>query len=289
MSNESFFLDMGRAMISLGPLSETRHCPYKCAFCYVQDGFEKYDKLDDEQILKFLKVNKEKYNIIYVSGDTDSFAPPRTMRAIGLLDKISKELSCDLLFTTRTTFSSEEIMLIKKVVKTQAEKGKNLFASISITRYSDESSYIEPSPIPSPDERIETIKNLKRIGATTVLAMRPFLPVVNIQDYLTILEKSKGFVDIALGEPFYFADDGKVSRRVFGDVDYHAFENEIVENVQMAFDKNSSIWKLWTGENYEKVVSQRCKELGIIFSMHSSDAINEFKEKQKSLNSSQPQ
>ena len=53
-------------MVSLGPLSQKRHCPYHCAFCYVQDDFSSYVKLDIDEIVEFLIKNRDKYNIIYV-------------------------------------------------------------------------------------------------------------------------------------------------------------------------------------------------------------------------------
>lgn len=268
-------------MISLGPLSRTKHCPYKCAFCYVQDGFEQYDALTDDDILQYLKLNKNKFDIVYISGDTDSFAPPRTERAISLLKRLSKELDCDLLFTTRTTFSASDLEGIREVVKSQENKGHNLFSCVSITRYSPETEYLEPYPIPSPDERIETIKGLKNAGATTILAMRPFLPVVDVNDYLTLLEKTKGSVDIALGESFYFKPNEKVCERVFGNMASFVDFDEIFVDTVMDFDKVASTWKLWEGKEYEKIVEKKCKDMGIIFSMHSSDAIQKFKEKVK--------
>ena len=77
-SNNPFFIRKGeRIMISLGPLSPKQHCPYRCAFCYVQDDFDSYASFDIDTIITYLKENADKYNIIYVSGDTDSFAPPR--------------------------------------------------------------------------------------------------------------------------------------------------------------------------------------------------------------------
>ena len=273
-----FFLNGERAMISLGPLTKTKHCPFGCAFCYVQDGFTKYDTLNDDDIINFLKQNKKNYNIIYVSGDTDSFAEPRTERALGLLYRISSELNCDLLFTTRATFNDKNHALIKKIIDKQHEKGKELFASISVTRYSDETKYIEPDPIPSPDDRLNEIIKLKKLGATTILAMRPFLPVVDPNDYIKMLDKTKGFVDIALGEKFYFKAGSVVENRVFGN-------SEIALNVEggnfclekMEFDLSDGDWICWNPEGYEKIVREHSEKLGVIFSLHSSDAIQEFK------------
>lgn len=275
--NEKFFLRKGdRAMVSLGPLQSVKHCPYSCAFCYVQDDFQSYASLPEDQIVDFLETNKGLYKIIYVSGDTDSFAPPRTEKGLHLLQRISQEFDCDILFTTRATFNKKEIEIVKRVAQKQQEKGKRLYACISITRYSEQVAYLEPKPIPSPDERILTLKALHDVGAITVLAMRPFIPVVPIEDYLTILEKSKGFVDIALGEHFYFIRDGKICRRVFPNGISAEIEKNITRGNKMSFDINDSDWDIWYSEEYEQAVRIRCEKYGIVFSMHSDEAIKQF-------------
>ncbi len=66
MSEKWFFLNGKRAMVSLGPLTRNHHCPYQCAFCYVQDGFNKYATLDEDEIMNFLKKNRDNYHIIYI-------------------------------------------------------------------------------------------------------------------------------------------------------------------------------------------------------------------------------
>lgn len=278
-----FFLELDRAMVSLGPIRPNKNCPYSCAFCYVQDGFIPYKVSNIDEIIKFLKVNREKYNIIYISGDTDSFAPiakdrTRTKEGLSLLLKISEEIDCDLLFTTRAVFESKELEIIKESVNNLKKKNKLLFACQSITRYSKQYEYLEPQPICEPDLRIENLKNLKELGAVTVLAMRPFLPVIPLSDYVMILEKCKEFSDIVLGEKFYFKLDGKICKRVF----LNGVSEDLKKNLKkekMNFNDNTDWWDVYTGEEIEKVISEKCKDYGIIFSMHSSDAIKEYKEK----------
>lgn len=279
MSEKLFFLNGTRAMISLGPLSSNQHCPYRCAFCYVQDGFEKYAVLDTDSILMFLHEKRGQYNIIYISGDTDSFAPPRTSIALELLTKISNQLDVDILFTTRTVFSAEQLAVIQKVDENQRQKCRRLYACISITRYSEDVAYIEPFPIPTPNERISTLINLKKAGATTVAALRPFLPVVDVNDYLTILEKAAGFVDIALGESFYFVPNGKIYNRVFLNGISADCAKNITHGQKMSFDTNNLEWDVWDSSEYESTVKQYCLEHGIVFSMRSDDAIAEYKRK----------
>ena len=281
--NNPFYLDNGRAMVSLGQLSKAQHCPFSCAFCYVQDEFVSYASLEIDEIINFLKNNREDYKIIYISGDTDSFAPPRTDKALDLLHRIATEVQCDLLFTTRTTFSEAHYHKLEQIANEQKRANKMLYACVSITRLSAESAYLEPYPIPSPEDRMNVLKRLKEIGATTVLAMRPFLPVVNVNDYLTIIDKTKQFVDIVLGEGFYFIRGGKLEKRVFPNGISDEYEKDIIRNQKMSFDDNKADWDIWKSDNYQQVVAKKCKELGIVFAMHSSDAIVEFQAKRKKV------
>lgn len=270
-----FYLDKHRAMVSLGPLSETRTCPYSCAFCYVQDGFIPYAKKSVEEIVQYLVNYKDEYDIVYVSGDTDSFAEPRRKEGLELLRQISIEIDCDLLFTTRTIFSDDDYRQLHDVVDTLKMKGNNLFACVSITRLSDSVAYLEPRPIPEPVERIHELKKLHDIGAVVVLALRPFLPVVPEKDYLALLELSHDYVDIVLGETFFFVNGGKIEKRVF--------PNGIIEDIRntlskkdMDFNNNNEDWVIWESTVLEKMIQQYCDDHDIVFSMRSATAISDY-------------
>ena len=271
-----FYIDGNRAMVSLGPLNENVYCCYRCAFCYVQDGFMSYAKLNVSEIVDFLVKNRERYNIIYISGDTDSFAPTRTQKGIELLDEIVKAIDCDITFTTRSVFSDFEYEQLSDIIKRHKKSGFKFIAGSSITRYSEDTAYLEPAPIPSPDDRIQHIKKMKRVGAITMLGLRPFLPVVNMHDYTTILDKIYPDLDIALGECFYFIRNGSIQERVFPKGISEDIEKNIVCGQRMEFDDNESLWDIWNSKEYENYVAKHCKKLGIIFAMHSEEALEEY-------------
>lgn len=271
-----FYIENNRAMVSLGPLNSKKTCPYSCAFCYVQDGFVSYKQKNISEIIKFLVRHRAEYEIIYVSGDTDSFAVPRKKVGLSLLQGIAETIDCDLLFTTRTVFDDEDVATLANVVKILKQKNKLLFACVSVTRYSDEVEYLEPHPIPSPLERLQTLKKLHDIGAVTVLALRPFLPVVPINDYIAILQQAAGYTDIALGEVFYFVLGGKIEKRVFK----QGIPKDVIielKTQKMDFNSNGENWSVWEGEKIEKRLREYCKMNNIVFSMRSGTAIAEYK------------
>ena len=264
----AFYIGNNRAMISLGPLTDKKYCPYSCAFCYVKSGFMKYMKLEIDEIIEFLNKHKGNYNIVYISGDTDSFAPPRTDKAIELIKRISENIDVDITFTTRTIFNEDNLKKLKAINDYMKSKNHKLIASISISRlYSVD--YIEPAPIPNPEERIEMLKKLKEIGLHTILATRPFLPIINSEEYIEIIRKSKNYVDAVLGETWY-ADE-----KLINDVckDFDMKKVQFVEKT-MDFDNNDKVWKCYEAKEIVEKVTRFCKENGISFYMRSNPAID---------------
>jgi DNA repair photolyase len=164
-----------RAMVSLGPLSPKRYCTYKCGFCYVAGEFQQYPRRSAEDVIAWLAQRREAFDIVYVSGDTDSFARPRTSEGIHLLKGIAN-LDVDILFTTRYAFNADEADLLAGIAATQAERGHLFIACGSVLSLSSLPS--EPKPIPSAGERLESMQLLAERGATAVLTVRPLLPDV---------------------------------------------------------------------------------------------------------------
>ena len=114
--DQPFDIREGRAMVSIGPLSPKKYCSYNCPFCYVNAGFLSYATMTIPEIVAWLKKHVDSYDIIYVSGDTDSFAPPRMDEGIELLEALA-ELDSDLLFTTRAIFGRSHLNSLENICK----------------------------------------------------------------------------------------------------------------------------------------------------------------------------
>ncbi len=270
-----FYLGNNRAMISLGPLSPKKYCTYSCPFCYVHSGFLKYVNLDLEDIKSWLTNNKGKYDIIYISGDTDSFAKPRTQKALDLLESLIA-FNVDVLFTTRYVFNEDELLRIKKINEQLSRKGRILFGCVSIAQLSF--NHLEPKPIKPPLERIKQLKRFKELGLCSVLAMRPFLPIVPKEEYSEIINLSIGSFDILLGESWYADKDGVLEKQVFKTQPNYKIE---FKESPMDFDNNQNIWKVWEGEEIRKFVCKKSEEMGFPFFMRSRPAIEWYRNKKR--------
>lgn len=185
MSATPFPLINGRAMVSLGPLNEKRHCTYGCKFCYVESqSFIKYQNWDASRTVKWLEENSDLIEIIYISGDTDSFAPPRTSEGLDLLEAISR-IGKDVLFTTRFVFPEKTFGRLSEISAKIKENGNLAIACVSVCQLSQPD--IEPPPIKHPKVRIDQLGILGELGWLPVLAMRPIMPDVPASDFEQIL------------------------------------------------------------------------------------------------------
>lgn len=258
----------GRVMVSLGRLTQGKYCTYSCPFCYVQsNNYGSYHSLDVSQIVEWIRNVKEPYDIIYVSGDTDSFAPPRAETGIELLEALC-EFDVDILFTTRALFSENHIERLKNIRSKLDKKNRLLFGCVSISQLHNPD--VEPHPIPTPYKRLEQLQRFKEIGIVSVLAMRPFLPVIPDSEYIEIVNLSKSKVDIILGSAWYFDTEQIIEKRLLHD--------EIIEfkfsYTKIDFHESNAVWKVYYGQETELIISRICGELTIPFFMRSSPAIN---------------
>ena len=146
-------------------------------------------------------------------------------------------------------------------------KNYKLIASISISRLNS-SEFIEPKPIPKPEERIELIKRLKENGIYTMLAVRPFLPIIDSKEYIEIIKRCKNYVDAVLGEIWYADEEliNDVCKSI--DIDKIPFVDKIMD-----FDTNKKVWKCFEAQNIVKEVDKYCNQNNIKFYMRSYPAI----------------
>jgi len=265
-ADPGFNLSGRRAMVSLGALSKQKYCTYSCPFCYVESGFAPYQALVLPDIIKWLAENRCHFDIVYVSGDTDSFAPPRTELGIQLLEAIA-ELQVDLLFTTRMVFEEPHIVRLSQLAKRMRSENHLLFGCVSIAELHQ--PHLEPRPIPAPEYRTAQLRRFKDSGIVSVLAMRPFLPNISLNEYREILMTAGLASHIVLGEAWYVDPEGRLESRVLGDG-----RLDIYEHHKMDFDQNQQVWKVFRGEEIERMCANWSAEHGIPFFMRSAPAVS---------------
>jgi len=269
-----FEISSRRAMVSLGPLSTKRFCTYACGHCYVHAGFTKYPSLSIGEIVDYLKNRRDDFDIVYVSGDTDSFSKPRTDKGIELLRRLI-ELKCDILFTTRAPLTNENISEIAQVSRSLRQSGRLLIGCVSISRLHS-AAHIEPKPIPSPQRRMEVLRAMRAAGIITVLAIRPFMPIIPPEEYAELVGLCHKDVDVVLGEAWYCDINGEIEDRVLG-IGERLKDDFLIK--RMDFDQNGKEWKVYLGTQAEAAVRAKCCQLSLKFFMRSAPAIKLLKDR----------
>jgi hypothetical protein len=254
-------------MVSLGPLHPTRFCTYSCPFCYVHADFKSYASMEVEEIRAWLTGISEPFDIIYVSGDTDSFAPPRANKGIELLKALS-QFDTDLLFTTRALLREDHLNELKEISRRLSVRGKLLFGCVSVAQLTF--PHLEPPPIAAPFARLEQLRCFHEYGLIAVLAVRPFLPLVPVEEYIQIVHRAQDYADIVLGEAWYADKGGVLEHNVFRGV-----VPPTIPFVQhpMDFDDNGVLWKVFEANEAQAAVSEYCESIGVPFFMRSRPAI----------------
>lgn len=270
--NQWYDIRGGRAMVSLGPLSPKRFCTYACAFCYVHVDFGSYPSLPVDQIRDYLRRRASEFDVVYVSGDTDSLAPPRTATGLDLIDAVAT-LDKDVLFTTRAPLDASHLDRLAATGQTLRESGHILFGCVSISRLHS-APHLEPKPVPSPKTRLKVLKGLHERNIVSVLAMRPFLPVIPVSEYVELAKLARPYVDVILGEVWYADKGGVLEQQVCG-TDGSA--GLVFEEHKMDFDSNDATWRVWNGEEVRAAVEAYCLSANVPFFMRSRPAIEHFR------------
>lgn len=256
-----------RAMVSLGALNKKRHCTYSCPFCYVQSDFLSYPNFSISEIIEWLsKSSNDPFDIVYLSGDTDSFAPPRTNQALQLLEEL-QTIGKDVLFTTRMVLDNSSLNKLGNLVEGYRKQSLKVYGCVSVAQKSV--PILEPAPISPPIDRIMQLQRFKDLGLITILAIRPFIPIVPLSDYKWILEESYKSVHAVLGENWYFDQEGFLETKVLG-------PSKKVEDytlTKMPFDCNEAIWKVYNGIHIQKFIEDWCQLANLPFYMRSKPAI----------------
>jgi hypothetical protein len=272
---EPYFLGLDRAMISLGPLVNETFCTYRCQFCYVNGPYPRYAKRSVDEIAHWLATHRDQYKVVYISGDTDSFARPRTAQAIDLLFRIAA-LDVDVLFTTRYVFTETERIELELLLETYRTRGRLLVPCISVSQLHQPA--LEPPPVPTPESRLDQVRWFYEQGAQVLLTIRPFIPYVPAREYAEIAYRGGPYSSAILGGDWYVDLDGGIDlrvRRALGIPDWKKLDPSVEKAKQGPLDSTNDgqEWLTYRHPEAEKLVGSAARSVGRNFFMRSSPAI----------------
>jgi len=190
--------------VSVLPIISGKDCPYACTYCYIQSmgyEFKEPEPLDltGPQLCYALLENKE-----FIPGPvgtplvfghiSEPFLPQLKDNTLDYFKAISSFLGNPIQFATKMYLDPAAVKEIRKCIKP-----KYLSPLVSITTLTH-AKKLEPNA-PSPEKRLETIKNLTNAGYKVFLYLRPLIP--GIVDYdieeLLIESQKAGAVGVVTG------------------------------------------------------------------------------------------
>jgi DNA repair photolyase len=164
-------------------------CAYQCRYCYIYDmGFtsrvEPYP-LTGLQLVYALLENK--YFIPGIGGTylafgsvTEPFHPAVKNRTFEYIEAVYKYLENPVQFSTKAYITKGDA---EKLARVSAGRVSPLITIVSI----EKSRELEPHA-PSPERRLEAMRNLKEAGLKPFLFLRPMIPGVVEAEYTRILD-----------------------------------------------------------------------------------------------------
>ncbi len=257
-----FKVEKNRVLVPVG-----EPCPFGCKYCYTRGGEVGLAKLDpDDVLLQFERFAQEaSFETIQFGYDGDPFARPE--RGIAMLQKLSL-LGKNLNFSTKAWLEAPALDALAAMQKRMEKDGKTLSALVSVSCW-DSASNVEPHT-PSPQERMMTVSNLKRIGVPVFIAVRPILPHILDAEYghLAIEGIRAGCDGFVLG-PLYADDRGQFVRFI---------PQEILETVPsrknvVSWSAHAPTWTRYEDEERLRRLSTMIEQKGGKVYVSSADAM----------------
>jgi DNA repair photolyase len=163
--------------------------------------------LSIDGIIDNIRREGKKINIIYVSGYRENFEIPS--KGLSLVEQLFDEFNCDILFTTRNVFEHNDIIRISNLNKRMKDAGKLLFACVSISAYQSYKKMEPNNKIPTPEQRINFVRELYQENIITILTLRPVAPdsFIPTQEYLDVLEQLYNSCSAVISSGIYIDED----------------------------------------------------------------------------------
>lgn len=252
-------------------ISFSGKCPYACNHCYTfSNGYNTYDSgASVKEIINYLK--SKRFDIVYISGHKENFVDAG--QGIELCEELFYNFHTDLMITTRSVFTKEQLSRLEKLNILMKAEQKMLFFCASIPAL--ESYYkLESNPqIPLPYLRIENLKSVYERGILTFLTLRPLCPdsYIPIEEIINIINLCKNHTSIVLSSGIVI--NAEILNKLNGFPEI--FESQ--DKPLMPCLKNDLSMKYVNVEKELAFIKRKCLELKLPFFEHSLPAIHFLK------------
>ncbi|HEY7418661.1 MAG TPA: radical SAM protein [Ktedonobacteraceae bacterium] len=204
-----FTVEKNRVLVPVG-----EPCIFGCRYCYTRGGEVGLSRVNTSEVLSRFRqfAKKASFETIQFGYDGDPFAHPE--RGIAMLRQLSM-MGKHVNFSTKAMLDASTLAALGEIRRHMQFARTTLSALVSVSCW-DSAQAVEPHT-PSPQERMQTAANLKRLALPVFIAVRPILPHISDDEYERIVDEgmnagSDGFI---LG-PLYSDARGRFARFVPG-------------------------------------------------------------------------
>lgn len=263
-----FKVDKGRVLVPVG-----EPCPFGCRYCYTRTGEVGPARSEPANILqKFQEfAQTHAFEFIQFGYDGEPFArPERGLMMLQQLAGLGKQIS----FSTKALIEGEILDALAAIQKTMLMSRTTLVGLVSLSCWHSASS-IEPHT-PTPNERITTLANLKRVGIPAFIAIRPILPHLPHREYEHMIgEAMQAGCDGFILGPLYSDDNGRFVRFIPGEI----LKTIPHQKVVVAWSAHAPVWKRYEDERILQRIADTVEEKGGHVFLSSVDALRFASEK----------
>ncbi len=242
-------------------------CPFNCKHCYTFELNRTEQNRTINEIVDSL-ANKE-FDVVYVSQRKDNFVNPD--EGLELCEALYDRYNCNLIAITRNKFNSEQLDRLAKLNMKMRDNKKFLFMAVSIPALESAKVTEDLSKIPTPQERIEFLKDIHKRDILNILLIRPLFPdeLVPVDEVLRIVYQCKNFVSCIVSSGL--AVNEHILKRLNLKEDSLTYSSEKIDYLVGAIEGNV---KYIDVKDKIKSIDNECKKWGIPFFEHSVPALN---------------
>ncbi len=257
-----FKVEKNRVLVPVG-----MPCPFGCKYCYTRGGEVGLAKIQAHEILDQFQqfARTTPFETIQFGYDGDPFA--RQERGIQMLTYLAT-LGKHLNFSTKALLTASSLDALATLQHQMYADGTTLSALISLSCWNS-ALQVEPHT-PSPEERMLTITNLKRLAIPVFIAVRPVMPHIPDLEYERIAtEGIRAECDGFILGPLYADDHGQSVRFIPPE----ALKNVSSRNGVVSWSPHAPIWTRYEEEpRSQRLMTMIEKKGGRVF-LSSADAM----------------
>lgn len=264
------FSEVQKMITKRALVSFSGKCPLNCKHCFTKEIVAN-DELENEVVDVVKQLEGKEFDVVYISHYKENFYDPE--KGVQLCEQIYKTYQCDICVTTRCIFTGGPLARIKKLNQEMCKNGNNLTFCISVPAYDSYNKIEDETLIPTPQQRIDFAGQLKRLGITSIVTIRPLFP-----DSYIPQEEIHTIIDACIGKADAIITGGLcVTDRIINDLDmsFGTFsylkdaDSEYLKGVDKKFKEVDVRKEMKDMEDY-------CQKRRIPFFRHTLEALNYF-------------